>query len=324
MIRTATPAPVRVDFQIWSTTATLVVTDATALRAARVELDDELASIELACSRFRPDSEISRLLRTPEVEVELSPVLNDAISAALRIASATGYLVDPTVAAAVIALGYDRDIGVLREMLDRTLAVSSVGAATAATRPAPGAWRILHDPERRLITVPAGIGLDLGATAKALAADRAAARIALRTGSGVLVGLGGDVAVAGEAPVGGWTIAIADDHRAAEAAPQTTVAIAAGGLATSSTVARAWRTAAGMRHHLVDPRTGDNPTPYWRTASVAAASALDANAGATAAIVLGDQAPAWLTARRLPSRLVDVDGVAVALAGWPDEKKQAA
>ncbi|MET3803267.1 thiamine biosynthesis lipoprotein [Nakamurella sp. UYEF19] len=314
----------RVDFQIWSTTATLVVTDPAALAVARHELDDELASIEKACSRFRPDSEINALLRTPGVEVELSPVLNDAMSAALRVAAATGYLVDPTVAAAVIALGYDRDIRALRDMLDQALEVAAVGTATAATRPAPGAWHLQHDAGRRLLTVPAGVGLDLGATAKALAADRAAARITRRTGSGVLVGLGGDIAVAGQAPAGGWTIAVADDHRHAEAAPQTRVAITAGGLATSSTTTRAWRTPAGARHHLVDPRTGENPVPWWRTVSVAAGSALDANAAATAAIICGERAPAWLAAQSLPSRLVDMGGQAVTVAGWPDDEKQAA
>lgn len=324
----------RVDFEIWSTTATLVVTKPAVMAAARFELDDELLSIEKACSRFRPDSEINVLLSSPGSEVQLSSVLNDAMSAALRIAAATDYLVDPTVAAAVIALGYDRDFGTLqtmsrrdlahRKLLDRVLGVASVDTATSGTRKAPGAWRIRHDAERRLMTVPAGIGLDLGATAKALAADRAAARITRRTGSGVLVGLGGDIAVAGDAPSEGWTIAIADNQRHAEAFPQASVTITAGGLATSSTTVRTWITNSGRRHHLIDPRTGDNPAPWWRTVSVAAGSAVDANAASTAAIILGEHAASWLTARTLPSRLVDIGGHAVELAGWPADRNEAA
>ena len=307
----------RLDFEIWSTTATLAVTDPAALPTAKAELDDELQRIELACSRFRPDSEINALLRSPGRPVPLSPTLNDALAAALRIASATSHLVDPTVAAAVIALGYDRDISLLR-------AASAIDTATTTTCPAPGSWRIEHDPGAATATVPVGVGLDLGATAKALAADRAATRIHALLGCGVLVGLGGDIAVAGGAPAGGWSIAVSDDHRTAEAAPQTTVAISAGGLATSSITGRRWRTPLGLRHHIVDPRTGGNPAPLWRTVSVAAGSAVDANAGATAAIILGDEAPSWLAERQLPARLVRIDGSVISVAGWPDDEKQAA
>ncbi|SDO47784.1 thiamine biosynthesis lipoprotein [Nakamurella panacisegetis] len=319
------PTSGRVDFEIWSTTATLVVTDPAALGAARAELDDELGHTEVACSRFRADSEINALLRSPGRRVSLSPTLNDAMAAALRIASATSYLVDPTVAAAVIALGYDRDIALLGDIAGLSdLVDRGIGEATATARPAPGAWRVEHDHEAATVTVPAGVGLDLGATAKAFAADRAAVRIHSRLGCGVLVSLGGDISVAGPAPDGGWSIAIADDHRTAEADPQTTVAISSGGLATSSITARRWRTPVGVRHHLVDPRTGENPAPLWRSASVAAGSAVDANAGATAAIILGDQAPVWLAERRLPSRLVRIDGSVVAVAGWPADQQRAA
>lgn len=309
----------RIDVERWSTTVTVVVSDASHLPAARAELEEELNDIETACSRFRADSEISRLLRTPCVDAPLSPVLNDAMTAALHTAVATSYLVDPTVAAAVIAIGYDRDIAQLRNAADR-----GVHIPTGNARSAPGAWRISHDPARLRVTIPAGIGLDLGATAKALTADRAAKRISARTGGGVLVGLGGDIAVAGQAPANGWSIAVGDDHRTAEAAPQTLIAIREGGLATSSTTTRRWLTSRGLRHHIIDPRTGENPDPRWRTVSVAAASALAANAAATAAIILGAGAPDWLVRQRLPSRLVAVDGTVVTIAGWPTEEAQAA
>ena len=164
--------------------------------------------------------------------------------------------------------------------------------------------------------MPAGVGIDLGATAKALAADRAAARIFRVVGAGVLVGVGGDIAVAGNAPEGGWRIAIGDDHRAGSATHQQ-VSITSGGLATSSTVARRWRTSSGWAHHIIDPRTGRNPDPCWRSASVAAGSCVDANAAATAAIVLGAAAPDWLRRRGLPANLIDIDGAATAVAGWP-------
>ena len=259
----------RVDFDVWSTTATLVVTDPDSLTAALSELDDELAGIDATCSRFRGDSEINRVLGTPGRDVQLSPVLNAAITAALRVADATNYLVDPTVAAAVIARGYDSDIAAV---VARAMTDGAIGTSTG--RPAPGAWRIRHDP------------------------------------------------VAGDAPAGGWRIAIAEDHRGSAQTHQT-VSITCGGLATSSTTVRRWRTSAGWAHHIVDPRTGENPVPLWRTASVAAASCVDANAAATAAIVLGPDAPDWLVARGLPALLIDVNGAARALAGWPASEEAA-
>ena len=165
--------------------------------------------------------------------------------------------------------------------------------------------------------MPRGVRLDLGATAKACAADRAAADLARETGCGVFVNLGGDLAVAGEPPAGGWRVVVGDDHAATDATRDPTVTVHAGGLATSSTTRRAWRRAGRTVHHIVDPRTGDVPDPLWRTVSVAAPSCVYANTAATASIVLGGAAPAWLTARGLPARLVDVHGQVETVAGWP-------
>ena len=146
------------------------------------------------------------------------------------------------------------------------------------------------DERRRTVRVPAGAELDLGATAKALAADSIAAAAADLTAGGVLVSLGGDVAVAGEAPPGGWPIRIADDHAAPLDTPGQTIAILTGGLATSGIAVRRWRTAAGELHHIVDPRTGRPAATPWRTATVAARSCVEANTASTAAIVLGEAA----------------------------------
>jgi thiamine biosynthesis lipoprotein len=159
--------------------------------------------------------------------------------------------------------------------------------------------------------VPLGIWLDLGATAKALAADRIAVRGAAAAGCGVLVGLGGNVAVGGDAPGAGWEVRTPDDQ------PAVTGTLAGGGLATSSTARRRWRRGGRTVHHIVDPRSGDIATPYWRTASVVADSCVDANTASTAAIVLGRAAPQWLTERALPARLVAEDGTVTHVAGWP-------
>jgi thiamine biosynthesis lipoprotein len=161
------------------------------------------------------------------------------------------------------------------------------------------------------------VELDLGATAKALIADRAAAAAALVSGAGVLVSIGGDIAVSGKAPSGGWTVGIADDHTTPFDEVVCRIALATGGVASSGIRVRHWTTRAGELHHILDPRTGRPAPGPWATASVAAASCVDANTASTAAIVLGDAAPAWLADRRLPARLSRIDGEVVAVGGWP-------
>jgi thiamine biosynthesis lipoprotein len=88
-------------------------------------------------------------------------------------------------------------------------------------------------------------------------------------------------------------------------------------MATSSTLARRWRRGHASVHHLLDPRTGLPADETWRTASVCAATCVDANAASTAAIVLGALAPAWLWERDLAARLVASDGRVMRVAGWP-------
>jgi thiamine biosynthesis lipoprotein len=178
----------------------------------------------------------------------------------------------------------------------------------------------------RSLTMPAGVQLDLGATAKAWAADRSAARIATSTGSGVLVSLGGDIAVAGPAPDGGWRIRVQDVTGAPgdrPAGPYAQIAIRDGGLATSSTAARRWQRGGDVLHHILDPRTGLPAEPVWRTVSVAAGSCADANAASTAAVIRGRRALGWLAQLGLPARLVDATGVVFTVAGWPDNSEAA-
>ncbi len=289
----------------------LVVTEPHALAEARRLLEADLAAVDLACSRFRADSEISALHGSQREQV--SPLLAEAIAVALRAAELTDGDVDPTVGAAMSAVGYDRDF----EQMPRT------GPPLAVTvRTVPG-WRQVR-LEGRTLTMPDGIQLDLGATAKAWAADRSAARIARRTGCGVLVSLGGDIAVAGPAPEGGWRIRVQDVTGAPDeppAGPYALVAIRDGGLATSSTTARRWQRGGDVLHHILDPRTALPAEPVWRTVSVAAGTCADANAASTAAVIRGRAALGWLARLGLPSRLVDATGVVFTVAGWPDDAR---
>jgi thiamine biosynthesis lipoprotein len=293
----------RATFPALGTTAVLLVTEASALARAERLLRADLDALDLACSRFRADSEVRRLPAGRPARV--SPLLREALHAALRTAEATGGLVDPTVGGAVARLGYDRDFA----------EVPADGPEAPAGTPAPGWWRVRLAGDR--VVVPRGVSLDLGASAKAFAADRAAGRIAEACGCGVLVSLGGDLAVAGRSPDGGWLVSVGDDHRRDDPGDQV-VAVSSGGLATSTVACRAWRRGGRTLHHIVDPRTGEVPEPVWRTVSVAGASCLAANAASTAAIVLGAGATRWLLARRLPARLVGVDGRVSVVAGWPE------
>jgi thiamine biosynthesis lipoprotein len=279
-----------------------------ALAAVREVVEE----VDRTCSRFREDSELAAVVRSAGTPVSISPVLADAWSAAIRAAEATDGLVDPTVASAVRAWGYDRDFA----------AVPPTGPPLHVRMKAVPGWRtVAWDPTTRTVTLPRGVELDLGATAKAWAADRAAARAADRAGCPVLVSLGGDLAIAGPVRPGGWDVRIVDDHAAGPDVDGPVVAVDAGGVATSSTTVRRWHRGEVLVHHVIDPRTGAPAQTCWRTVTVAAGTCADANAASTAAIVLGHEAPAWLAARRLPARLVDVDGAVRTVAGWPGDDR---
>jgi FAD:protein FMN transferase len=288
------------------TTASVVVTDSRSLPPVVRAVEAELAALDLACSRFRDDSELWRLNACAGSPMHVSPLFFEAAELALRAAELTGGIVDPTVGEALMLAGYDRDFAELGSS-----PVKLVG------RRVPGWKKVLLDPKRRSVRLPPGVRLDLGATAKALGADSAAAAAASGApGVGVLVNLGGDIATAGPVPAEGWRVRVADDHRAAADAPSQTIAIRSGGLATSSTTVRRWGAGA---HHIIDPRTGLPAVSRWRTVSVAAATCVDANIASTAAVVLGDDAPDWLGERALPARLVEHEGRVCTTAGWPLE-----
>jgi thiamine biosynthesis lipoprotein ApbE len=288
----------------------VVVTDPAHLDAATASVAWVVESIDRACSRFRDDSELSRLLATPgHRECVVSPLLAEALAAALRAAELTDGAVDPTVGEAVRSAGYSVDFG----------SVPSDGAPIPMTvRPVPGWRRIRLYAATRRVEIPQGIEVDLGATAKALAADlgAAAARDAIN-GCGVLVSLGGDVAVAGMPPDEGWHVQIAEDSRASITPQGETIAIRSGGVATSSTTVRRWRRGGVELHHIIDPETGLPANGPWRTVSVVAGSCVDANIAATAAIVRGGSAKAWLELAGLPARLVDREGDVIRVGGWP-------
>lgn len=297
------------DWDLWSTSAHLVVTKPSVLARAERMAREIADAVELACSRFRDDSELSQLQSSPRhgVAVRVSPLLADLVRAALWAAALTDGAVDPTLGNDLIALGYDRDLARLAPPTE-----DSSFTMTAVSSRRPGWRRITLDGD--LLTLPDDLRLDLGASAKAFAADRIAARIATELGCGVLMSLGGDIATAGPAVGGRWEILVQDT---ADDPAQQVAVPARGAMATSSTRKRRWSQSGVTRHHILDPRFGLPVEPVWRSATVAAPSCLRANALSTAAIVRGRDAPSWLTAMGADARLVDRAGRVVTTGAWP-------
>ena len=260
-----------------------------------------LADVEAAASTYRADSEITALNAAEGRPTRVGPVLAAALRVALASAATTNGTVDPTVGS-----------------------VTLIAASATPTVTRTGSYRdveLVHDGDSTIVTMPAGVRLDLGATAKAWAADRSAELAAIESGCGVLVSLAGDIAMSGPVPDDGWVVLVTDDHRegvdSANAVAET-VSLAGGGLATSSTTVRRRQTADGdMVSHVIDPIRWRPVTPVWRTVSVAAGDCVTANTATTAALVLGERAEAWLEQTGLPVRLVGVDGHIVRLGDWP-------
>jgi thiamine biosynthesis lipoprotein len=294
------------EWPLWSTTARLVITDPEALDAACAIADALLAEIDEACSRFRADSELQRLSAQLPNGVEVSEMLALLVRRALTAAATTAGDVDPTLGYAMDAAGYDRDIRLVED---------SDGLIKAVISPKPG-WKSVMLTGRTL-RVPASLALDLGATAKSVAADLVARRISFALGCGVLISLGGDIATAGAAPDGGWNVLVQDTP----ADPAALIRLRRDhAVATSSTQKRRWRRGGQQMHHILDPRTGRPADPVWRTVTVAAPRCFEANTLSTAAIVRGDRALPWLRELGVAARLVDRDGQVTVLGGWPNER----
>lgn len=291
-------------------TVAVVVTTPDALEPAVARLSADLAALDAACSRFRPDSQVQALAAAGGRPLPVGRLLREAVEVALEAARATDGDVDPTLGATLVELGYDRDFAALPADAPARVAVRRLGG-----------WRDVVVGPGDTVRVPDGVLLDLGATAKAFAADRSAERLATELGCGVLVSLGGDIRTAGPVPEGGWPVRVQERPGPLERepdGPHQTVALPGGALATSSTTARRWQRGGMPAHHIVDPRSGLPARAVWRTASVAAPTCVLANTASTAAIIRGARAPAYLTGLGLPARLVAQDGTVRTLGGWPD------
>ena len=265
----------------------------------------ELAKqVDFAASRFKRDSELGFIMRDGKTH-GMSPLLKELIYSAVWAEEVTDGLVDPTVGASLEALGYDRDFSKIVAMSPR------------ATKPCipPGRDGFEVDFKRGTLRIKNGVIIDLGATGKAKLSDLAAEKVLKSGVKGVLVSCGGDIALAGEAPESGWAIRMSEDCTLNQG---PIISLFDGGLATSSTTVRKWKSGKDINNHLVNPKTGGTVNGPWRTISVAAEDCLAANTASTAAMVLGSKAVAWLEERKLPARLVAQSGEVTLMGAWPE------
>ena len=306
-------SPAHVSWDLWGTYAFLAVAEPRLLLQARLLAGDVLAEVERACSRFREDSSLSAVNRHPGRWVEVDALLVAAVEVALAAADATEGLVDPCLGRAIVSLGYDRDLAALSER--------PLDFVPEPEAPRFGAWRDVRVTEDA-VRIPEGVALDLGATAKAWAADLVAESVVEALGCAVVVSLGGDLRVHGprdDAPAS-WPVVVSE--RPHESDCGTTVQVT-GGLATSTTLVRRWATAAGPQHHVLDPRSGVPVPGAIRTATAAGSTCVAANTATTAALVLGDEAPSWLAGHGVAARLVASDGVISTVGDWPSTPQEA-
>ena len=295
-----------VEFQAFGTYGFLAVRRAEALPRALRITRTVVKDVDATCSRFRADSDLTRVNREPGRWVDVDPLLVEAVRVAVRAAAATDGMVHPLLGRPLVTLGYDRDFRELREVET---------APTDPSAPPVDAWRSIELDEDR-VRIPAGTALDLGSTAKAWAADVVAAALEQDLGEPALVSLGGDIMIS--APDGvPWRVTVAEQPSDLRERPACHVDLTAGGLATSSTRVRRWTRQGIVRHHLVDPRTGEPAAEVWRTVTATGPSCVAANTATTAAVVLGEAAVPWLDRHDVTARLVAADGRVHATGTWP-------
>ncbi|UDY22352.1 FAD:protein FMN transferase [Nocardioides sp. Kera G14] len=292
----------------WSCAVTVAVIEPRHLDGATRIVSELMGKVEAAASRFRADSELERVNDHAGELVPVSPLALHLVNVALDAARDTDGAVDPTIGTALIGLGYDADIATVR---------ARTGTPAVTPQPAPGWNRVRVDRTLCRLGVPRGMRLDLGATAKAWTADEAARRILRKYGAPALVGIGGDLSAAGKHD---WLVDVAE----IEGGPSVRIGLTGGGLATSSLVGRRWTGPDGRpAHHVVDPRTGEPASGMWRTASIAAPSALTANVVSTWALVDDIAAGRRIRERRFPARLVDHRHDVTTWGTWPSESRAA-
>ena len=249
----------------------VLVAGASARELAQIEA--LFARDDATFSRFLPASELNRVNAAAGGFVSISPTFAAALEAALGMAELTDGVVDPTVGAAIVAAGYDRDFARLGD------------DPRPVEAPAQATWRSV-ELCGELLRAPRHVRLDLNGVVKSMAVDAA---VSLIDGGG-WVSAGGDLAAT--VPV---DVALPGGGA---------VRLERGGLATSGSVRRRWRRGGREQHHLIDPATGRPSDSPWTQVTVSGRTCLEADVAAKAGFLLGAEGPGWLAERAMPARLL--------------------
>ncbi len=224
-------------------------------------------------SRFLPLSEMTRLNNSAGRPFHASRLLFDQVAAALGFARRSRGIFDPTLLRQLEAAGYDRSIELIGPGPQRP---GPAAAGQEAYR------RVVLNRKERTITLPPGIGLDLGGIGKGWAVDRLAGIL----GTPGLVNAGGDIYASGRPPgEKSWLVGVEDPL-----GPERDLAVLAvrdRGVATSSVVKRRWRIGDHWAHHLIDPRTGRPSETDVLAVTVVAPTAVLADYHAKVALLKG-------------------------------------
>lgn len=269
---------------------------------AAMAVVERVAELEGRWSRFLPDSDLSRVNAGAGSPVVVAPGTATLVAAAVTWWDRTAGRFDPSVLAALEAVGYDRDL-------------ATGHGAIGDGAPVPGCAGIVVDLVASTVRLPAGTTLDLGGIGKGAAVDRAVDDLTGTTGG--LIDLGGDLRVWGADPdgVGGWPVAV-EDPRTRQ--PVALLGLREGAVATSTTLRRTWQEHGRRAHHLIDPRRGAPVCGEMVGATVVTPTATEAEVLAKAAVVSGAvaDAQALLEDHGAAGLLVPRVGPVVAVGGF--------
>jgi thiamine biosynthesis lipoprotein len=232
---------------------------------------------EVRFTRFNPSSELSQLNAKAGSWFQASDEMFEVLSLAQCYAAATDGLFNPAVLPAMIRIGYDRSLELVRQY--------GAAPSSEAPKPAPDFSAVELDADRQRVILPSGMQLDLGGIAKGWIAEQAA-RLLAEIASACAVNAGGDMALIGLPPgQPAWEIELEDPRN-----PQATLGIlnvTAGGVATSSIGKRRWHQSGLEQHHLIDPRSGAPAEAEWLSVTTVAGRAVTAEVYAKALLLAG-------------------------------------
>ncbi|MCU1352624.1 MAG: thiamine biosynthesis lipoprotein ApbE [Acidimicrobiales bacterium] len=273
--------------------------DAGLLDAARARIDE----LERRWSRFRDVSEVSQLNERAGELLAVSAETRLLVTRAIEAWEVTGGRFDPTVLGDVVRAGYDRSYDTMEADVAPGFSTQFRGCSDIVVEGAG-------------VRLPSGTGFDPGGIGKGLAADLVVAEAMGAGAAGACVNLGGDLRAAGTSPDGqAWTIAVGHPW---QRDPITRLGLAAGAVATSTTLRRAWRVDGRPAHHVVDPETGVPAETGIELATVVTGEGWLAEALATS-VLLGDPSDPFDVVRRCGAEALAVtgDGTVLATAGLP-------